>query len=178
MTGVPCCSLYHKSTDVHGRYTVNGHSSWTPKHFHPSQWKLPSICPQVVEFKKMLCRSMRYECRRIPILWKMEISNRQHHRLLGIVKIVDAWASSQTWWIRNSERKAQESLFYQPLQLTVKHANVWEPLCWEILQLEDSLGVQWLGLWAFTTKGRGSVPDWGNWDPADCMAWPKILQLN
>ena len=145
----------------------------------PSQWKLPSICPQVVEFKKILCRSMKYEYRKIPILWKMEISNWQHQHLLGVVKNVDSWASSQTWWIRNSKRKAQESLFYQTLQLIVKHANVWEPLCWEILQLGDSLGAQWLGLWAFTAKGRGSVPDWGTeilqtaWHGQMYCSWTK-----
>lgn len=33
---------------------------------------------------------MKYECRKIPILCKMEISNWQHQHLLGVVKNADS----------------------------------------------------------------------------------------
>ena len=42
----------------------------------------------------------------------------------------------------------------------------------------NSLGVQWLGLGAFTVVGLGSVPDWGTEIPQNCKAWPKKEKRN
>ena len=39
---------------------------------------------------------------------------------------------------------------------------------------EYSLAVQWLGLRAFTAKGKSSIPGWGTKNPASLVVQPKV----
>ena len=43
---------------------------------------------------------------------------------------------------------------------------------------ENSLAVQWLGLWAFTAEGSGSIPGWRTKIPKPCGIAPPEKKNN
>lgn len=158
--------LYHKSTDVRGRYNVV-----MDIHFWTLPLSPPSGSYQVFVFKfwnlrKYYVGQWNMNAERFPfcVRWKSQLAASASS---GSSKNVDSWAfSSQTWWIRNSKRKAQESLFYQTLQLIVKHAKCLRTTVLRNIAVGGFPGGPWLGLGLSLPRGRGSVPDWGTEIPS------------